>query len=352
MNAPRTLAAAGQPRAQSGPRPAPRARRPRAPGAGGERGAGPGWRWAERLPCSCSRDGEPGRRGESAGGRERGPAARGARAGPPGRRRRRVAARARRGRRAARRVRGRRGRAGRCVLVGQFRAPRYVAARQPRGDGRPRPQSPRPHPPPARRQWPRPAGAGSPRPRPPARPPSPRPLCFPPPRCAAGRRRPSPAAASAAARARRGSAPRALRPALGLRNGRRRRRYRGELGRGPSPHPLAVQLSHQCLRPPVAAVPPGARQSALTHRRFLSPRASSGGTTCCQPSTRPRAPGCGDPGVARTSACPSPHPRGRTPPPWWAKGGNVRGALASCQRSGRAAVGRRTGCRLEPRGAA
>lgn len=79
---------------------------------------------------------------------------------------RRAAARARRWRQAARRVRGRRGRAGRCVLVGQFRAPRYVAARQPRRDGRPRPQSPRPHPPPARRQWPRPAGAGSLRPRP------------------------------------------------------------------------------------------------------------------------------------------------------------------------------------------
>lgn len=72
-----------------------------------------------------------------------------------------VEAKARLRRRAARRVRGRRGRAGRCVLVGQFRVPRYVGARRPHRDGRPKPQSPRRHPPPARHQWPRPVGAGS-----------------------------------------------------------------------------------------------------------------------------------------------------------------------------------------------
>lgn len=52
--APRTAG----PRAQPGPRPA--SHRPRAPGAGGEPGAGPGRRWAERLPCSCSPTGELG----------------------------------------------------------------------------------------------------------------------------------------------------------------------------------------------------------------------------------------------------------------------------------------------------
>lgn len=66
----------------------------------------------------------------------------------------------------ARRVRGRRGRAERCVLVGQFREPRYVAARQPRRDGRPPPQSPRPRPPPARSHWPRRQGRAPRRPAP------------------------------------------------------------------------------------------------------------------------------------------------------------------------------------------
>lgn len=48
------------------------------------------------------------------------------------------------------------------MLVGQFREPRecYVAARQPRVDGRTRPQSPRPHPPPGRSQWLRVEGRG------------------------------------------------------------------------------------------------------------------------------------------------------------------------------------------------
>lgn len=72
-------------------RSAPGARRPRAPGAGGEPGAGPGRQWAERLPCSCSRAREPAA-GRKNGGRERGPAALGLRLGPgwgraPGRRR-------------------------------------------------------------------------------------------------------------------------------------------------------------------------------------------------------------------------------------------------------------------------
>lgn len=146
--APRTAG----PRAQPGPRPA--SYRPRAPGAGGEPGTGPGRRWAERLPCSCSRAGEPGG-GEKEPGPGAGPGGARARAGAGLRGGwRRAAARARRWRRAARRVRGRRGRARRCVLVGQFRAPRYVAARQPHRDGRPQPQSPRPHPPPVLRQWP------------------------------------------------------------------------------------------------------------------------------------------------------------------------------------------------------
>lgn len=52
------------------------------------------------------------------------------------------------------------------MLVGQFRAPRYVAARQPRRDGRPPPQSPRPRPPPARSHWPRRQGRAPRRPAP------------------------------------------------------------------------------------------------------------------------------------------------------------------------------------------
>lgn len=178
MNAPRTLAAAGQPRAQPGPTHSPpRAQRPPAARLRSPRGAG------RRAPASGGRSAyrDPALRLASRGGgkKERGPGAeptafgdRGS-AGPPGRQ---AAVRARRGRQAARLVRGRRGRAGRCVLVGQFRARRYVATRQPRRDGRPQPQSPRPHPPPARRQWPQTAGAGSPMLRPTPPPPTPPPV--------------------------------------------------------------------------------------------------------------------------------------------------------------------------------
>lgn len=52
------------------------------------------------------------------------------------------------------------------MLVGQFREPRYVAARQPRRDGRPPPQSPRPRPPPAHSHWPRRQGRAPRRPAP------------------------------------------------------------------------------------------------------------------------------------------------------------------------------------------
>lgn len=85
-------------------RPAPRTarsppgcRRPRAPGAGGEPGAGPGRQWAERLPCSCSRAGEQGG-GEKERGPGAGPAALGLGLGPGSR----AEARARLGRRVAR----------------------------------------------------------------------------------------------------------------------------------------------------------------------------------------------------------------------------------------------------------
>lgn len=175
---------------------------------------------------------------------------------------RRAAARARRWRQAARRVRGRRGRAGRCVLVGQFRAPRYVAARRPSRDGRPRPQSPRPHPPPACCQWPRPAGAGSLRPRPcpalllplPAPPPAtsvpPRPLPPPPPE---HREDPRPATDPV------------------LRNGGRCSVDRGEPGEGPEVPPSPVAFSARLPSPsrsPRRLDEPSYPRSS--QRRFLS----------------------------------------------------------------------------------
>lgn len=159
------------PRALSPPpaSPAPRphaSRVPRPPAARSKSGHGAelgprGRRWAERLPWFCSLI----REGKRKDGWNR---AGGARAQSEDRR---ALSGRWRGRGAgderARRVRGRRGRAERCVLVGQFRAPRYVAARQPRRDGRPPPQSPRPRPPPARRHWPRRQGRAPRRPAPP-----------------------------------------------------------------------------------------------------------------------------------------------------------------------------------------
>jgi hypothetical protein len=142
--------------------PAPYARRPRAPRAGTEQSRAPGaaggrsayrgsapWSVRGKRKGGCNRAGGAGARFKlrrALSGRWRG---RGA------------------GDERARRVRGRRGRAERCVLVGQFRAPRYVAARQPRRDGRRPPQSPRPRPPPARRHWPRRQGRAPHRPAPP-----------------------------------------------------------------------------------------------------------------------------------------------------------------------------------------
>lgn len=271
MNAPRTLAAAGQSRAQPGPARSPvraqcpPAARPRSGRGTGHRARAGGGRSAYRVPAlgpasRGDREKEQGV-GSRAGGAQG--SGSGQASGTAG------AARARRGRRAARRVRGRRGRAGRCVLVGQFRARRYVAARQPSRDGRPRPQSLCPHPPPAHRQWPQPAGAGSHRPRPRPRP---RPLPAAPP---ASSPRPFPAAATATARAPGGPAPSASRPASGLHNGQRGHLDRGKPEEGPETPYLAV--------PPPSPLPSPSRSprylspATLAHsqRRVLFPRALS-----------------------------------------------------------------------------
>lgn len=175
MNAPRALAAAGEPSLQPDPAhcAASTPRRP-ARSAPGEQSPGPQPAVGGALTVFLL----SGRRGERKGRPRVRPPALGARAGPGrasgaaaggGRRRGRGAGGGR-----ARRVRGRRGRAERCVLVGQFRAPRYVAARQPRvtgGRGPNRRACTRPRPAANGRGRQGRAGAGSRRPRP-ASPPS------------------------------------------------------------------------------------------------------------------------------------------------------------------------------------
>lgn len=154
----------------------------------------------------------------------------------------RAAARARRWRRAARRVRGRRSRARRCVLVGQFRAPRYVAARQPHRDGRPQPQSPRPHPPPLLRQWPRLTEAGSLRPLP-----CPAPACSP-----SWRHHQQPESLSGRGHHHLASSGRARGPCptQGCATTGAAASTGTSLGRGPRPPPSLFRSPHRCLRAP------------------------------------------------------------------------------------------------------
>lgn len=232
----------------------------------------------------------------------------------------RAAARARRWSRAARRVRGLRGRARRCVLVGQFRAPRYVAARQPHRDGRPQPQSPRPHPPPVLRQWPWLTEAGSLWPRPRLLP--------------LQRRHQQPESLPGRGHHRLVSAGRTRTPCpfqdcattgAAASTGT-------SLGRGPRPPP-SLSLSPRrslravCLRD--ASMSPAT--VAPSQRRFLSPQARIR-PGYLLPTEYPAA-SCGHPGVAGTSARPSPHTRGSTPfsVRWarrgpWGKGGRWRAA--------------------------
>lgn len=118
---------------------------------------------------------------------------------------------------------------------------------------------------------------------------------------------------------------------------------RSRLARGPRPPPSPSRPQH-CLRPS------GGRSAStcpapLAHSqgRFLPPRARRGQDTCCRQSPG-KDRGLRRPGVAGTSACPSPSPPppGRTPPPWGERerrrGAGVEGA-GELPAHARAAVG-------------
>lgn len=309
--------------------PAPRARPPAARPGSSRRA--PGRRWAERLPCSCSRAGEEKERGGRESGRRRsglGPGRASGAAAGGGRRRGRGAGGGR-----ARRVRGRRGRAERCVLVGQFRAPRYVAARQPRvtgGRGPNRRACTRPRPAANGRGRQGRAGAGSPRPRPPSPPSAPPP-----------RRRHYQLASLPGQGHRRPSAREGWRPMPGVTRVAQRpaRPTRPERACGgtreppvPPPRPLLASFTL-----PVAAV------ALRTPRPSLARRGAF-----CLPESRSR-PGyllptehCGLrlPGRGRDLGLPFPaHSREE---PYLGVGRREGGGwrLASCQHSGRAAAGK------------
>lgn len=206
------------------------------------------------------------------------------------------------------------------MLVGQFRAPRYVAARQPRGDGRPRPQSPRPHPPPVRRQWPLPEGEGSHCPRLlPA-------LSLPHPRAAGC---PSPFPAAAAARA--PEDPR-LRPVSALRDSAAGAAA-SPAAPGPRPHRPARNTAF-ALR--VAAVPLRARRPSLTRRGAFCLPERAGARIPVADRVPARTVGCGDrawQGPPPAPPLPLPLPGGPLLPGVSERGGGGLGwrALASCQ---------------------